>query len=152
MNQRYLVASTKGLAEDIQVCIRADAENIAAFIAKYPFAPQITMETLDGYFLLNTSLGFIFKCYDQTYLATQLIPVLAPMQMGERDIPEVVAFSDYSELTEEAVPPLPDWNAWRDYGISDEAFPAFREDLIKMKNEDTEPDSEEISDIRRPIK
>lgn len=104
MNQKYLAVYTQGLNEDIQLCIKADAENIAAFIAKYPLAPKITMETLDGHFLLNTRLGFIDKCYDQTYLATQLIPVLAPMQMGERDIPEVVAITDYSELTMEDAP------------------------------------------------
>lgn len=70
MNQKYLAVYTLGLDEDIQIFINADAENIAAFIAKYPLAPKITMETLDGHFLLDTRLGFIDKCYDQTYLAT----------------------------------------------------------------------------------
>ena len=144
MNQKYLAAYTQGLDEDIQLCIKADAENIAAFIAKYPLAPKITVETLDGHFLLNTRLGFIDKCYDQTYLAAQLIPALAPMQMGERDIPEIVALSDYSELNPEDTPPLPDWNAWRDYGITDEDFPAFRESLLEMENEPVEVDSEEM--------
>lgn len=144
MNQKYLAVYTLGLDEDIQLCIKADAENIAAVIAKYPLAPKITMETLDGHFLLNTRLGFIDKCYDQTYLATQLIPVLAPMQMGERDIPEIVALTDYSELTTEDAPLLPDWNAWRDYGIADEDFPAFRKGLLEMDNEPIELDSEEM--------
>jgi hypothetical protein len=144
MNQRYLVAYTQGLDKDIQVCIKANAENIAAFIAKYPFAPKITMETLNGHFLLNTRLGFIDKCYDQTYLAAQLIPALAPMQMGERDIPEVAALSDYSELDPEDTALLPDWNAWRDYGISDEDFPAFRKSLLEMDNSCVESDAEEM--------
>lgn len=144
MNQKYLAVYTLGLDEDIQICIKADAENIAAFIAKYPLAPKITMETLEGHFLLNTRLGFIDKCYDQDYLATQLIPVLAPMQMGEHYIPEIVAITDYSELTAEDAPPLPDWNAWRDYGITDEDFPAFRKSLLEMENESIEVDSEEM--------
>jgi len=144
MNQKYLAVYTLGLDEDMQLCIKADAENIAAFIAKYPLAPKITMETLDGHFLLNTRLGFIDKCYDQTYLATQLIPVLAPMQMGERDIPEVAAITDYSDLNMEDAPRLPDWNAWRDYGITDEDFPAFRKSLLEMEDEPVELDSEEM--------
>jgi hypothetical protein len=144
MNQKYLAAYTQGMDEDIQLCIKADAENIAAFIAKYPFAPQITMETLEGHFLLNTRLGFINKCYDQSYLATQLIPVLAPMQMGERDIPEIISLSDYSELSPEDTSLLPDWNAWRDYGISDGDFPAFRESLLEMENDPVEGDLEEM--------
>lgn len=143
MNQKYLAVYTLGLDEDIQICIKADAENIAAFIAKYPLAPKITMETLDGHFLLDTRLGFIDKCYDQTYLATQLIPVLAPMQMGELDIPEIVTVTDYTELAGDALP-LPDWNAWRDYGITDEDFPAFRKSLLEMENEPNEVDSEEF--------
>ena len=143
MNQKYLAVYTLGLDEDIQICIKADTENIAAFIAKYPLAPKITMETLDGHFLLDTRLGFIDKCYDQTYLATQLIPVLAPMQMGELDIPEIVTVTDYTELAGDA-PPLPDWNAWRDYGITDEDFPAFRKSLLEMENEPNEVDSEEF--------
>ena len=144
MNQKYLAVYTLGLDEDVQLCIKADAENIAAVIAKYPFAPKITMETLDGHFLLNTRLGFIDKCYDQSYLATQLIPVLAPMQMGDQDIPEIVTLTDFSELTPEDTPPLPDWNAWRDYGITDEDFPTFRRSLLEMENEPVEIDSEEF--------
>jgi hypothetical protein len=144
MNQKYLAAYTQGMDEDIQLCIKADAENIAAFIAKYPFAPKITMETLEGHFLLNTRMGFIDRCYDQSYLATQLIPVLAPMQMGERDIPEIISLSDYSELSSEDTSLLPDWNAWRDYGISDEDFPAFRESLLEMENDPVDVDSEEM--------
>lgn len=144
MNQKYLEVYTQGINVDIQLCIKADAENIAAFIAKYSFAPKITMETLDGHFLLNTRLGFIYKCYDQTYLAAQLIPLLAPMQMGERDIPEIVALTDYSELTPEDMPTLPDWNAWRDYGITDVDFPAFRKSLLEMENEAVEVGSEEM--------
>jgi hypothetical protein len=99
---------------------------------------------LEGHFLLNTRLGFINKCYDQSYLATQLIPVLAPMQMGERDIPEIISLSDYSELSPEDTSLLPDWNAWRDYGISDGDFPAFRESLLEMENDPVEGDLEEM--------
>ncbi len=77
------------------------------------------------------------------YLATQLIPVLAPMQMGELDIPEIVTVTDYTELAGDALP-LPDWNAWRDYGITDEDFPAFRKSLLEMENEPNEVDSEEF--------
>lgn len=133
MNQKYLAAYTQGLDEDMQLCIKADAENIAAFIAKYPFAPRITMETLEGHFLLNTRMGFIDRCYDQNYLATQLIPVLAPMQMGERDIPEIISLSDYSELSPEDTSLLPDWNAWRDYGISDGDFRRSEKACLKWR-------------------
>lgn len=146
MNQTYLFAYTQGLPEDIQACIKADDENIAAFIAKYPSAPKITMETMDGHFLLNTSLGFIDRCYDQNYLATRLIPVLAPMQMGDREIPEIVTLSEseYAELNPEDIFKLPDWNAWRDYGISDRDFPAFRQDLLEMSDDSLKTESEEM--------
>lgn len=143
MNQTYLFVYTQRLPKNIQACINVDAENIAAFIAKYPSAPVITFETLNGYFLLNTRLGFIDRCYDQNYLATQLIPVLTPMQMGERSIPEIVTL-DYSELTLEDMPPLPDWNAWRDYGILEKDFPAFRQSLLEMSNDNMKTESEEM--------
>lgn len=39
-------------------------------------------------------LGLVDECPHQRWLAEQLIPVLAPMQMGEKNAPEVIKAPD----------------------------------------------------------
>lgn len=145
MNQKYLVAYTAGLENDVSLCIKADAMNIAAFLVEHKDAPLVTMETLgDEYFLLNARLGFLNCCFDQDYLRTELLPVLIPMQLGEIPLPPIEYVSRYEDLPENSAP-LPDWNAWRNDGISDEDFPSFRSSLVYFFLEEQQQcESEEL--------
>lgn len=132
MNQKYLVAYTTGLENDVSMCIKADPQNIAAFLVVNKDAPLITMETLsDEYFLLNAQFGFLNRCFDQEFLRTELLPVLVPMQLGETPLLPIDYVSSYEELPEDFAP-LPDWNARRNDGISDKDFPAFRASLVEF--------------------
>ncbi len=130
MNQKYLAAYAIGPEKDTAMCIRATPENISAFLVRHSDAPLVRMETLAGdYFLLDARLGFPQRCFDQKYLRESLLPVLCPMQTGEREVPEIEYIEPGGQVLEDWSP-LPDWNAWREYGISDAEFPGFREELL----------------------
>lgn len=145
MNQKYLVANTAGLENNVSMCIKADPQNIAAFLVLNKDAPLITMETLgDEYFLLNARLGFIDRCFDQEFLRTELLPVLVHLQLGEMSLMPIDYVSSYEDLPVDFAP-LPDWNAWRNDGISDKDFSAFRASLVELLlEEQRECEDEEI--------
>ena len=62
-------------------CIKADAENIAAFIEKYSREDDIWNTTLHDYPLLSTLGGFVNRCYDQEFMKNELLPALNAIQL-----------------------------------------------------------------------
>lgn len=76
MNQKYVMA----LVDDDAFCIRADGMNVASFIKEYGELEDIAIMTMHRYPLLNTRGGFVDRCFDQEYLAKQLLPCLIPIQ------------------------------------------------------------------------
>ncbi|WP_028393989.1 hypothetical protein [Bacillus cihuensis] len=79
--ERFMVANT--------------VEQICAFILKERFKDVIITDFLDQ-MEIETSMGFILYCNNQEFLVNELLPVLVPMQKGEKDIPEFVAYVDNS--------------------------------------------------------
>ena len=77
MNQKYLAACV-GMEP---YCIKADAENIAAFIEKYSREDDIWITTLHDYPLLSTFGGFVNRCYDQEFMKNELLPALNAIQL-----------------------------------------------------------------------
>jgi hypothetical protein len=66
------------------------AEQIAAFIMKgFPLKNIVITDMVDQS-EIETSMGFIMYCRDQEFLANNLIPILAPMQMGDEKIIEFI--------------------------------------------------------------
>ena len=80
-----------GYADGEQVLITNNVEQICAFIMKYRYEDVKITDFFDQ-LLLETSMGFIMYCGNQKFLGTTLIPVLAPMQMGDSEIPEFVPY------------------------------------------------------------
>jgi hypothetical protein len=78
-----------GYAENREFYVENSAEQIAAFIMAHQYEDVTLVDVLDRN-VLNTSMGFVQYCYDQRFLREELIPVLAPMQMGEAEIIEFV--------------------------------------------------------------
>jgi hypothetical protein len=124
MNQKYLVAETRGMKRDKAACLKADAINIASFLVKNRLAPFISIDTLDECPLLTARYGFIDKCYDQDFLIHQLLPVLVPMQLGETKAQKLETVTSVNELPAD-VDRRPDWNYMKDYGITDEEYAAM---------------------------
>lgn len=114
MNQKYLAAYV-GMEP---YCIKADPENIAAFIEKYSREDDIWITTLHDYPLLTTLGGYINRCYDQEFLRNELLPAVNAIQMGEKEPQEIVFASDISEMPEHPAP-VPDWDCSRGHGIYD---------------------------------
>lgn len=79
MNQKYVMA----LVDDDAFCIRADGMNVASFIKEYGELEDIAIMTMHRYPLLNTRGGFVDRCFDQEYLAKQLLPCLIPIQQEQ---------------------------------------------------------------------
>lgn len=80
-----------GFAKGESVQIENTLEQICAFIMKHKMDSVVITTVLDG-LVLETSMGFIMTCPNQEFLRIQLIPALAPMQMGDAEIPEFVPF------------------------------------------------------------
>ena len=82
--------------------------NIANFLGQHQFdAEKIVLTDVVDRLILDTFGGFINQCPNQE-LCRQIIPILAPIQMGEaeaRGIPMVSrdAFDDYCRMEDEAV-------------------------------------------------
>lgn len=85
-----------GYANGEQVGITNSTEQICAFIMKHRWENVIITDIFDLP-LIETSMGFIQYCGNQKYLGTTLIPKLAPMQMGETEIPEFVPYQFENE-------------------------------------------------------
>lgn len=83
-------------------------EHIANFLGAHQFdAEKIILTDMMDRLILNTIGGFIDQCPDQE-LCRQIIPLLAPIQMGEteaKEIPMVTmeAFDEYGRLEDEMV-------------------------------------------------
>lgn len=83
-------------------------EHIANFLGAHQFdAEKIILTDMMDRLVLNTIGGFIDQCPDQD-LCRQIIPLLAPIQMGEteaKEIPMVTmeAFDEYGSLEDERV-------------------------------------------------
>ncbi|MEK5071761.1 hypothetical protein [Sporosarcina sp. FSL K6-1508] len=67
------------------VLIHDNPLQISAFIIKYQMQDVIITDLFDQK-LIETSMGFLMYISDQQYLATYLLPVLVPMQLGEVEI------------------------------------------------------------------
>lgn len=83
-------------------------EHLANFIGAHPFDTEkmVFTDMLDR-LILDTSGGFIMNCPNQQ-LCQQIIPILAPIQMGEaeaKEIPMVTReqFEAYSSYEDEMV-------------------------------------------------
>lgn len=80
-----------GFAKGEYVQIENTVEQICAFIMKHRMDSVLITNVLDGV-EIETSMGFIMTCPNQEFLRTVLIPALAPMQMGEAEVPVFVPF------------------------------------------------------------
>lgn len=114
MNQKYLAACV-GMEP---YCIKADAENIAAFIEKYSREDDIWITTLHDYPLLSTLGGFVNRCYDQEFMKNELLPALNAIQLDGKKPQEIVFAKDINELSEHPAP-VPDWDCSQGHGIYD---------------------------------
>ena len=92
MNQKYVMA----LVDDDAFCIRADGMNVASFIKEYG-------ELED-------------RCFDQEYLAKQLLPCLIPIQQEQIPPAEIDYLKSWDLLPENAAP-VPDWDCDKGHGI-----------------------------------
>lgn len=83
-------------------------ENIANFLGVHQFdVEKIILTDMMDRLILNTVGGFIDRCPDQA-LCHRIIPLLAPIQMGEaeaKEIPMVTrdAFDEYGMMEDEMV-------------------------------------------------
>lgn len=83
-------------------------ENIANFLGSHQFdAKKIILTDMLDRLVLDTAGGFIDNCPNQE-LCKQIIPVLAPIQMGEKEAEEfpIVTrqlYDEYIDMEEEAV-------------------------------------------------
>ncbi|KZE67975.1 hypothetical protein AWM68_17540 [Fictibacillus phosphorivorans] len=88
-----------GYVDGEQVMIANTVEQVCAFIMKYKYE-SVKITNFFDELLIETSMGFIMYCRDQTYLANNLLPTLAPMQMGDTEIPEFVPYKEKEESNE----------------------------------------------------
>lgn len=109
MNQKYVMA----LVDDDAFCIRADGMNVASFIKEYGELEDIAIMTMHRYPLLNTRGGFVDRCFDQEYLAKQLLPCLIPIQQEQIPPAEIDYLKSWDLLPENAAP-VPDWDCDKD--------------------------------------
>lgn len=83
-------------------------EHIANFLGAHQFdTEKIVLTNMLDKLVLNTIGGFIDQCPDQE-LCRQIIPLLAPIQMGETEAEEIPmvtmeAFNEYGRLEDEMV-------------------------------------------------
>ena len=82
-------------------------EHIANFLGAHQFdAEKIVLTDMLDRLILNTNGGFIDQCPDQD-LCRRIVPLLAPIQMGEaeaKEIPMVTmdSFNEYCNYEDEA--------------------------------------------------
>lgn len=121
MNQKYLKAASSDMnGPEDAVFFEATPENIAAFLAQHPWAEKGAVVTTDDRALLTTRMGFIDVCPDQRFLAEELLPIHARVQMGEIPAPPLKTVSKETALAEKC--PRPDWNYLRWNGYSDKKY------------------------------
>ena len=112
MNQKYVMA----LVDDDAFCIRADGMNVVSFIKEYGELEDIAIMTMHRYPLLNTRGGFVDRCFDQEYLAKQLLPCLIPIRQEQIPPAEIDYLKSWDLLPENAAP-VPDWDCDKGHGI-----------------------------------
>ena len=72
-------------------------KNIANFIIQHQFNDCVITDVLDNFICNSIVGGFIDKCFDQTFLIHELLPILAPLQMGLEEPQEIIFIeNDYS--------------------------------------------------------
>lgn len=77
----------KGYVNDVFVCnIANNPEQIAAFICKYGLEGDLTITDGLDLAMITTMGPFVRDCYDQDYLLNVLMPILVPIQQGEKEI------------------------------------------------------------------
>jgi hypothetical protein len=84
MKHKYLY----GYVNDERVVIRNNVRQIVAFIMKHQYSETLITTLLDEPVLSTVVGGFIMSCPDQAFLREQLLPVLAPVQMGIKRVPK----------------------------------------------------------------
>lgn len=89
-----------GYVEGDRYMITNTVEQITAFIMKYRFNDTLITNFFDNVEIRTVFGGFIMNCTNQTFLANDLIPYLAPVQMGEK---EAEAFVPHVEEVEYVV-------------------------------------------------
>lgn len=121
MNQKYLqgISSNMSGFQDA-VFFEATPENIAAFLMQHRSAQLAVIGTTDERTFLTTANGFIDICPDQEYLAQKILPILAPVQMGDIPVPPLNTVSREVAFAEKS--PRPDWNYLRWEGYSDKKY------------------------------
>lgn len=94
MDYEYVVGYTYGENGYERTPIAANAENIASFLVANGEKSETVITTpLDTVFII-ARYGIIDKCMDQEYLIHNLLPVLAPMQMGFKEPKPVEVFDE----------------------------------------------------------
>lgn len=94
MDYEYVVCYAYGENGYERTAIAANAENIASFLVANTEKSEMTITTpLDTVFII-ARYGIIDKCMDQEYLIHNLLPVLAPMQMGQIEPKPVEVFDE----------------------------------------------------------
>ncbi|MFL0364572.1 MULTISPECIES: hypothetical protein [Pseudobacillus] len=95
----FLLGYVKG--EDT-ILIHDNPVQISAFILKYHMQNVIITDVFDQQ-LIATSMGFLMSCSNQEYLAKYLLPVLVPMQRGEKEIPNFEPYVIKIELIKQLI-------------------------------------------------
>lgn len=76
-----------------EFCVSITPENIANFLGShYLDAEKMIITDFNDQFILDTIGGFINRCPDQG-LCREIIPYLAPIQMGEKEAGEILMVS-----------------------------------------------------------
>ncbi len=64
-------------------------ENIASFIVQHMFHKCVITDIGDNFIVSSTVGGFIDRCPNQEYLINELHPAIIPLQLGEKELPEI---------------------------------------------------------------
>lgn len=80
-----------GYVNEERVMIKNSLEQIGAFIVKYPFDSVKIVNLLDV-LEIETSVGFVFYCRDQEFLALELHPYLISLTPVGVELPKFVPY------------------------------------------------------------
>lgn len=86
--QNYLICERKEERESM-VELFPDPQNLAAFIASRSEDSECRILISEEDFYLTTKGTLITSCQKLSFFQTKLLPELFPMQLGEREIPEI---------------------------------------------------------------
>lgn len=91
MKYKYLY----GYANSKSMAIKNSPKQIVAFIMKNIYSDTIITTPMDEPVLSTVKGGFIMDCPDQVFLSEQLLPVLAPVQMGIKRVPKFMPVPNF---------------------------------------------------------